>query len=117
MNRPLPIVFRHSVSDSLKLAMIPVDAADRLAGEPTEGDWDTVASRLNVGCILARWHFPEANEAIEEALNIVANNKTLNTEQHSCVVNMLHLVTQMESKVTRRQLSKAILYVFKNAGK
>lgn len=118
MSRPLPIVFRHSVSDSLKMAMIPVDCALRLRdGAVQIGDWDSVASRVNIGTVLARWYFPDAKPAMAEASDIVAENKTFTVEQHAIVETALHMVTDMEGKITRRELSKAILFVFKAAGK
>lgn len=118
MSKQLPLVFRHSVSDSLKMAIVPMDCALRLRDGPVQiGDWDTVASRLNIGTVLARWHFPDAKPELATASDIIAANQTLTQEQHAAVEIALNLVTQMEGKVTRRELSKAILYVFKTAGK
>lgn len=118
MNKPLPIVFRHSTSDALKLAMIPMDCAERLRdGTAEEGDWDTVASRINIGTVLARWWFKDEKDAVAEAADIIAAHKALTPSQYRVVENALRITNAMEGKTTRRDLAKAIKYVFETAAK
>lgn len=116
--KTLPVVFRHSTDDALKMAMIPMDCAERLSnGTAEDGDWDTVASRINIGTILARWFYKDEKPAMAEAAYIIAESRTLTPSQHYVIENALRLVNAMEAQTTRRDLAKAITYVFKNAHK
>ena len=116
MTITLPIVFRHSASDALKLAIIPMDCAERLRdGTDEVGDWDTVASRINIGTVLARWYYHDERAALADAADIIAAYKTLTPNQHRVVDAALRITNAMEARTTRRDLAKAIKYMFKTA--
>ena len=118
MSIALPMVFRHSTSDALKLAIIPMDCAERLRdGTAEDGDWDTVAVRLNIGTVLARWFYHDEREVLAEAVDIIAAYKTLTPNQHRVIDNALRVTNAMEAKTTRRNLDKVISHVFKVAAK
>ena len=67
--RVLPINMRFGTQAETNLQLVPHDCLAKFkAGQQEETDWHTIAARVNLGSVLAKDHFTDAEEYMKHAL-------------------------------------------------
>lgn len=112
--------------DRFKLQFVPHDALERLrTGRYEEGDFDTLACRLNIGVLLCGIHAPEhksASEAATRALISVRDRRDRTGKwgmaglELQAIREGLDLMDQLENQLPRHVIFDAFTTVIKNHG-
>lgn len=120
----LPVIFRQNADDERLLQAAAHAGLTKLRhGEGDDSAWNTIVCRINIGMTLAHWHYtPEIVLTCRTGLDaMVAIQARFNDKQQwgisgdefSKVSTALILTDDMQLQVTRRQLAKAIVHVYK----
>lgn len=123
----VPMHFRHSPDNELKLKLIPHRLLEEFrGGTATEPDWHALAARLNLGNTLAYTHFEgqEEKTAMDSALLALRSVWDRHTrlgkwgtsgEEFAQMGLGLTLTDDMEDDCTRIELDLAMKHVYRNA--
>ena len=117
----LPIIFRQSKSADRTLKTMPHLALSAMrSGKGTFDDWETLATRINIGVVLAARHFKDASEAMQGAVEAIqsahkrfteAKRWGLSGDEFRAIGEALNLADEMQEQCTRRELRDAMLFV------
>jgi hypothetical protein len=123
----LPSVFRHTESEETQLQLVPHVALELFrTGTATEGDWHTLACRINWGMVLATRHHPEAVEVATAGVvalrDVFARHARTGRwgcsgEELRAIGAALVLVDDMQMAHTRRELLDALHHTLRVAGR
>jgi hypothetical protein len=120
----LPMTIRHSAEADTELQLAPHAELMKLReGYGDEGSWHTLVCRLNVGLTVA-WQNNLDNNVMRKGLDAMINvrerhNKSgkwgLSGDDLREVGDALIATDNLQLSLTRKQLNKAIEYVYKEA--
>jgi hypothetical protein len=120
----LPMTIRHSAEADTELQLAPHAELMKLReGYGDEGSWHTLVCRLNVGLTVA-WQNNLDNNVIRKGLDAMINvrNRHAKSGQWGLsgsdlreVGDALVATDNLQLSLTRKQLNKAIEYVYKEA--
>ena len=123
----LPMTIRHNAQSEQTLQLVPhTELMKFREGVGDEIGWNTITARLNVGLVAAyQADFDPEYYLLMDSLKAIVNvrERFLNTGRWGLSGNDLKSIgdglvatDNLQLSITRKQLSKAIDYVFKNAG-
>lgn len=118
----LPLTIRHSAEADTELQLAPHAELMKLReGYGDEGSWHTIVCRLNIG-VTAAWQNNLDNEIIRRGLDAMINVRNRHTKSGKWglsgsdlreVGDALVATDNLQLSLTRKQLNKAIEYVYK----
>lgn len=118
----LPMTFRHSAESDTGMQIVPhMELMKMREGCGDEGGWHTLVCRLNIG-VIAAWQNEIANNDIKRGLDAMINVKKryeksgkwgLSGDDLRDVGDALVITDNLQLSLTRKQLNKAIDYVYK----
>ena len=122
----MPITMGIDPDAKRAIAMIPYLELKNLAeGGQDETHWHTIASRLNVGAVLALSHYTQdAQDAMRDALDVLRNiwrrhesvGKWGASKAEIGEINdALVLIDEMDKTTTRREQRAAVMHVWNTA--
>lgn len=122
--KDIPIVFRHGSEAERNMQLIPHTELEKYKlGIANDYSWNTIVCRLNIGMTLAHWYFNRevtlnCRAALDAMVSVRARYKTLNKwgmtgDEMKVVITALLFTDDMQLQVTRKQLSDAVLHVYK----
>lgn len=120
-----PITIRFSAREEMALQMVPHQILESFrGGTATEPDWHGLALRLNLGRMLAEWHFPDhldQAQCAQVALQRIKERAALTGEwateplEFQDIGVVLNLTDAMQKLCTHRELREAVRYVLSAA--
>jgi hypothetical protein len=121
----LPLTIRHSAEADTELQLAPHAELMKLReGCGDEGSWHTLVCRLNIGVTVA-WQNNLDNNVIQNGLDAMINVRNRHTKSGQWglsgsdlreVGDALVATDNLQLSLTRKQLNKAIEYVYKEVG-
>lgn len=123
----MPANIRYSEADELQLQLVPHISLDLFrSGDATEGDWHTLACRINWGSALASRHHPELLDLAAAGVRALASaferhGRTgkwgCSGEELRAIGAALVQVDDLQHVHTRRELLDALRLVLRVAGR
>ena len=120
----LPQTIRHSAEADTELQLAPHTELMKLRhGYGDEGSWHTIVCRINIG-VIAAWQNNIDNTVIKKGLDAMINVRNrheksdkwgLSGDDLRDIGEALVQTDNLQLSLTRKQLNKAIEYVYKEA--
>ena len=118
----MPINIRFTEHDETKLQLVPQTLLECFrTGSANEGDWHTIALRLNWGRLLAEDHFPDAAQDLEMAQKALCSVKDrhqrtgkwgTSQQEFAAMGQGLTVTDAIQKQCTRRELRDALEAVY-----
>ncbi len=123
----VPTNIRYGQLEELHLQLVPHVALDLFrTGLATEGDWHTLAVRVNWAVVMATRHHPDvvdvATAGVRALAVVMARHERIgrwgcNGEELRALGAALVLMDEMQQSHTRRDLHDALAYTLRVAGR